>query len=543
MTMHKRLTAWTAAILLLAAASLPLCTTVAEAAAQTKQRTVFNYLTKTLELTPAAACGLMANAERESDFNPRATGDHGTSYGIFQWHATRFSALQNYCSSHGLDYRTMRGQLTYLGHEMQTEYASVYRYLKTLDNDAYSAYRAGFYWCYHYERPAGYLSASVSRGELARQKYWPRYGKPTVEKPAVKPRTPVLTGTSVSGSISEGRRIELAGRISSNVELTKVTAGFLLMNGNPAGTASVSPGENTYDLNQLAGEIHSESLEPGSYIFEVTAANAGGTEVLLRQTVTVLAKKDERKDENVQFLCVDNRNLALEVGEKGVQLTGNTSARSTHFQVVQAGNGWFSVRSLSTNQYLTAAADGRLLLSAWSGDDTQLWQFLKAAGTMMTLVPRSFAGRMVTVGGELAAGISVKMGDGALDKTQLFRIVSVQDAAAIVKPAVQDGSLEGAGSLKKMSLRSVTSPAKGQIRVTWKRDLTADGCEIQASASAKFPLSGRKTASAGSSRTQKCTLKNCRSGKTYYVRIRAFRKEGSGKTYGSWSRLLKVTVQ
>ena len=55
---------------------------------------IFKYLTEELGFNTAAACGVLANIEAESGFNPNIYGDGGTSYGICQWHAERMTNLQ-----------------------------------------------------------------------------------------------------------------------------------------------------------------------------------------------------------------------------------------------------------------------------------------------------------------------------------------------------------------------------------------------------------------------------------------------------------------
>ena len=75
---------------------------------------IFKFFVNTMNYSSAAACGVLANIKAESDFNPHCYGDNGTSYGICQWHNSRFTALKNWCSQNGYDYTTLNGQLSYL---------------------------------------------------------------------------------------------------------------------------------------------------------------------------------------------------------------------------------------------------------------------------------------------------------------------------------------------------------------------------------------------------------------------------------------------
>ena len=155
----------------------PAVTTVilAKAAAE-NEATIFTYLTGVIGLNNAAACGVLANIEYESGFDPHAGGDGGTSYGICQWHASRFTALRNYCAARGLDYTTLYGQLCYLNYELENDYPRTLNYLRSVENTAEGAFDAGYYWCYHFEVPAGYASGvSDARGRRAMAVYWPVY--------------------------------------------------------------------------------------------------------------------------------------------------------------------------------------------------------------------------------------------------------------------------------------------------------------------------------------------------------------------------------
>ena len=80
--------------------------------------TIFKFLINNMSYSSAAACGVLANIKAESDFNPNCYGDNGTSYGICQWHNSRFTALKNWCSQNGYDYTTLNGQLYYLKKEL-----------------------------------------------------------------------------------------------------------------------------------------------------------------------------------------------------------------------------------------------------------------------------------------------------------------------------------------------------------------------------------------------------------------------------------------
>lgn len=136
--------------------------------------TVYRFLRKA-GFSNAAVCGIMANIQCESNFNP---GDKVLdtnnlySYGICQWNGSRFTRLKQ-CRP--TDYYTLNGQLNYLVYELERYYPRVYNYLRSVPNTAQGAYQAGHYWCYYFEIPANRATVSVYRGNIAKNTYWPQY--------------------------------------------------------------------------------------------------------------------------------------------------------------------------------------------------------------------------------------------------------------------------------------------------------------------------------------------------------------------------------
>lgn len=141
------------------------------------EREIFDFLTNEMVLSDAAACGVLANIEHESAFQPTIIGDKGTSYGLCQWHNERFSALRGYCTALGLDYRTVEGQMAYLKYELGNKYTTLLLSLQAIDDTPDGAYRAAYLWCIQFEKPSNMQVKAAQRGELAQGKYWPRYNR------------------------------------------------------------------------------------------------------------------------------------------------------------------------------------------------------------------------------------------------------------------------------------------------------------------------------------------------------------------------------
>ena len=141
-------------------------------AAGNKDR-VYQMLT-TRGLNTAAACGIMANMEIESNFKPTATSPGG-SYGLCQWTGSRKTDLNNYCKKNGYEVSSVDGQVAFLLYELQTSYKSVYKMLQSTACTADGAYNAAYRFCYDFERPASKSSRSAERANCAKNSYWPQY--------------------------------------------------------------------------------------------------------------------------------------------------------------------------------------------------------------------------------------------------------------------------------------------------------------------------------------------------------------------------------
>ena len=160
--------------------------------ALSNEQIIYNFLRNDLSLNIAASCGVLANIEKESGFRENAlevgwTWETGAGYGICQWtnnwegsirgSTGRRTELINWCKSHGYDYTSLTGQLQYLKYELNTAYYNywVYSKLKAIPNNSDGAYEAGRIWCYYFEVPDGYVTVSKTRGQYAKDKYWPKY--------------------------------------------------------------------------------------------------------------------------------------------------------------------------------------------------------------------------------------------------------------------------------------------------------------------------------------------------------------------------------
>ena len=97
-------------------------------------------------------------------------------------------------------------------------------------------------------------------------------------------------------------------------------------------------------------------------------------------------------------------------------------------------------------------------------------------------------------------------------------------------------------TVKKTTLKSAKNAKGKKLVVKWKKNTAGNGYQIQYSTSKKF-AKGNKTKTISKNKTTSYTIKKLKKKKTYYVRIRTYKKV-SGKTYYSgWSSVKKVKIK
>ncbi len=93
------------------------------------------------------------------------------------------------------------------------------------------------------------------------------------------------------------------------------------------------------------------------------------------------------------------------------------------------------------------------------------------------------------------------------------------------------------------TIQAVKAKAKGKkkIQVTWKKVSKAKGYIIGTATKKNGTYKTKLTVKGGSKK--KATLKKMKSGKVYYVKVKAYKLSGKKKIAGKWSKAVKVKVR
>jgi murein DD-endopeptidase MepM/ murein hydrolase activator NlpD len=125
-------------------------------------------------LSTSQASGIAGNLSIESQFNPGAVGDSGTSYGLAQWHASRWDALKDWSMKNGRNPGSFEAQLEYLWHELENKERTALNQLKLHSNPADAAYAFAKY----FERPSKISQKRITNAE----NYYNEYTKDVIKK-------------------------------------------------------------------------------------------------------------------------------------------------------------------------------------------------------------------------------------------------------------------------------------------------------------------------------------------------------------------------
>ena len=155
----------------------------------------------------------------------------------------------------------------------------------------------------------------------------------------------------------------------------------------------------------------------------------------------------------------------------------------------------------------------------------------------------------VSVYGKTAEGKIVTLKEGKQgDYTVSYKNNKRPGKAEVTVKAVKTGKYCTGSVTKtftigivKTSLTALTA-GSGSFRVEWKKKSSskADGYQLQYAVSSSFQKAGSRIAAVGSTAA---AVKGLKFGKTYYVRIRCYKKIGKTNYFSGWSAVSKVRTK
>lgn len=174
-------------------------------------------------------------------------------------------------------------------------------------------------------------------------------------------------------------------------------------------------------------------------------------------------------------------------------------------------------------------------------------QQISASSRTVSNKTKSFSLNAKTNGkGKLSYSSSNK-GVVTVNSNGQVRVVNCGTAEITIKASAATGYFATAKKItiqvipSKPSLRTVKSPAKKIITAKWKKDKTITGYQFYMSTNKSFKT-GTLAREYKSNKTQ-FKIFGWKSKKTYYLKMRSYKKVGGKKIYSDWSSVRKVKVK
>ena len=279
------------------------------------EKEIYKYLTKTMGLNRAAACGVMTNLYAESgllsnnlentynrryglsdsEYTARVNkglknnGKYKTKkgktryfttdycgYGLAQWTSLgRRTKLLNKAvkKKTSIDNRSM--QLEFLKEELTKSYPQVWKTLKSVPNNAEGAYLAATEFCIAFEVPANTYETAASRGRTCLKTFWKKYSGKSAGVNGASYLG--ICGYTYPTSIKTGKAVDCAGHVISNYRIKTATATILNSKGKAVYRKTISPKANTFSLYKFDSAMKFRSLKAGTYTYTVTVRDAKKT--------------------------------------------------------------------------------------------------------------------------------------------------------------------------------------------------------------------------------------------------------------------------
>ena len=281
---------------------------------------IYNYLTGTLGLNKAAACGVMVNINAESGMSPnnlqnsynskfglsdaeytsavdkgkgayQTKGGHSQNfktdsggYGLCQWTSSgRKTNLLNRAISSGKSIGDIYMQLAHLNGELQN-YQNVLTTLRRVPNNAAGAYIAAAEFCLCYEIPANTVSTAGSRGKNCLSGYWKTYSGTSASASGTSFLS--LCGYTYPTALKVGKGMDVRGYAVSNYKITSLTGSIKNSAGKVLYTKTLKPNTTAYVLSNLDNDMKFGKLGAGNYTYTITATDSLGKSVTASHSFT-----------------------------------------------------------------------------------------------------------------------------------------------------------------------------------------------------------------------------------------------------------------
>ena len=281
-------------------------------------------------------------------------------------------------------------------------------------------------------------------------------------------------------------------------------------------TVTVQPGEDSYyKINVVAGQSYYLYADPELNVNFTWWQEQNFEDYNYLSGSNFYATKSETYYIKAYSYWNNNKTFDFTV-LAGQQFTGTVTKADArgdniyYYTPVLSGQYTFEVTSSDPE------ADPYLNIGMMKGMN---WSYLKAKDSQTTY---TFGKKSVTANLQAGRCYAIKVGN---------RLYSPYTLALTQTPSV---------SVDKVVVKKAVSTKAKKATVTWKKVSGANGYQVTYSLKKNFKKAKSVTVAATKA---KVTLKKLKKGKTYYVKVRAFKVVEGNKYYGAYSKKLKVKVK
>ncbi len=288
-----------------------------------------------------------------------------------------------------------------------------------------------------------------------------------------------------------------------------------------------------------------KGLAEGSTVIQAETADGG---FIAECTVTVNKKLPQ---------TITAANITKPYGSKPFPLNAKTSGGGK--LTYKSGNP--AVATVSSTGMVTAKGPGKAVITISAAATTNYNAATKNITITVTKAKQTITGAssFTKTYGNKPFGLGAKAKTKLTYKSSSTKVARVSSAgkvtlkgpgkATITITAAANGNYNAATKRvaitvkpKKPAAPKVKSTRSRTLKVSWKRDTKATGYQAVIAQNKKF-TKGKKTATITKNKTTGKTFKKLKRKKTYYAKVRAYKKVGSTKLYGSYSKVKKVRVR
>ena len=287
---------------------------------------------------------------------------------------------------------------------------------------------------------------------------------------------------------------------------------------------------------------------PGTAIITVSAEDGSGVKVSLSVTVKAPAPKPVP----VKGIALNPTSKTVTVGESFALQALISPENASNKKVTYSSS---NIKSVAVNgNSILAKEPGKSVITViaqdGSGVKASMTVTVKLAAPGKVKAVQSGAEKVKVSWSKSSKAVKYNLYRSTKAKSGYRKIKTVTSSAYTDRKVtagktyyykVQAVASEGAYSSANSAAVKVKSAKKGRANISWKKISGASGYEVYMS---QYKSKGfKKKAAVKKQKVVSASVKGLKSGKKYYVKIRAYRTINGKKVYGAYSKIKSITIK